>query len=111
MLGFLLDETLAPRFQQYVRPAKAIFPLSKAAGPLNALGEDEESSGTEINMAYDPLWVPTGLTGSPMFSSRVRSHMVLDMSTIFPENIPITQISILMWVKPRVKNHIPIIVS
>ena len=59
------DETLHPKFHDYVKPAKVIFPLSEALGPRNALAaeDDDKAAGTEVNVGYDPLWVPTGLLG------------------------------------------------
>ena len=62
--------------------------------------DDGDTSGTEINVGYDPLWVaPTGLLGSPMFSTRQKSSIILDLSDIFPETL--TAFSILMWVRPN----------
>ena len=65
MKSLFLDETLHPQFHPYVKPAKVIFPLSEALGPRDALAAegDDGTSGTEVNVGYDPLWVPTGLLG------------------------------------------------
>ena len=39
--------------------------MSEALGPRNALAaeDDDKAAGTEVNVGYDPLWVPTGLLG------------------------------------------------
>ena len=105
------DETLHPKFHAYVEPAKAIFPLSDDLGPRNALAPEDEddTSGTEANIGYDPLWVPNGLLGSPMFASRQNSHIILDLSNLFPETI--TAFSILMWVRPTKSDYGTVLVS
>ena len=88
-----------------MEPAKAIFPLSDDLGARNALAPEDEddTSGTEANIGYDPLWVPNGLLGSPMFASRQNSHIILDLSNIFPKTI--TAFSILMWVRPKKSDY------
>ena len=105
------DETLHPKFHAYVEPAKAIFPLSDDLGPRNALAPEDEddTSGTEANIGYDPLWVPNGLLGSPMFASRQNSHIILDLSNLFPKTI--TAFSILMWVRPKKSDYGTVLVS
>ena len=39
--------------------------MNEALGPRNALAaeDDDKAAGTEVNLGYDPLWVPTGLLG------------------------------------------------
>ena len=83
-----------------MKEAKAIFPLSQDYGPKNVLSDEDDSLGTEINVGYDPLWVPVGLRSSPMFSGGLKSHMILDISSSLPQEQAITAISILMWVRP-----------
>ena len=96
----LADETLQSQFQPFLKAPVAIFPLGKALGPINVLdGEDDGSGHTEHNIAYDPLWVPTGQFGSPLFSSGLESYMSLDLSTLFGDNT--RSLSILFWVRPR----------
>ena len=94
-----------------MEPAKAIFPLSNDLGPGNALAPEDEddTSGTEANIGYDPLWVPNGLLGSPMFASRQNSHIILDLSNIFSKTI--TAFSILMWVRPTKSDYGTVLVS
>ena len=96
----LIDETLQTQFQPFLKAPVAIFPLSKALGPLNVLdGGDDGSSHTEYNVAYDPLWVPVGLLGSPLFSRQLESYISLDLSTLFSDNV--RALSILFWIRPR----------
>ena len=94
-----------------MEPAKAIFPFSGDLGARNGLIPDDEEtdSGTEVNIGYDPLWVPIGLLGSPMFSSRQNSHIILDLSEIFPETL--TSFSILMWIRPMKSDYGTVLVS
>ena len=94
-----------------MEPAKAIFPLSGDLGPRNALAPEDEddTSGTEANIGYDPLWVPNGLLSSPMFASRQNSHIILDLSSVFPKTL--TAFSILMWVRPKNSDYGTVLVS
>ena len=96
---FFADETLQPKFQAFLKAPVAIFPLGQALGPKNVLdGEDDGSNHAEYNIAYDPLWVPTGQFGSPLFSGTLRSYITLDLSSLFTNNVK--AFSMLMWVRP-----------
>ena len=104
------DETLHPKFQPFLKPPVAIFPLGQAIGPKNVLNaEDDGSSHAEHNVAYDPLWVPTGQFGSPLFSNSLQSYITLDLSTVFPNSFQ--AFSILMWVRPKLADTKTLFVS
>ena len=112
-ISYFPDETLQPQYHKFVKPARAIYPLSKALGPVNALApEDDENIGTESNIAYDPLWVPNvGILGSPLFSARMKSQIMLDLSPIFPSSETVTAFSILVWVRIRAGHYRDVVVS
>ena len=90
-----IDETLHPAHQPYVEEPKAVFPLSKADGPLEVIYREFE--GVENLVAYYTFWAPTGLIGSPLFD------IDLDHESRITVELPgfnIKSFTIFMWIRP-----------
>lgn len=88
---------MSPTLQPYVKAPKVLFPFDKSNGPNDVL--DMSIHGSESNLAYDLLWVPTGVLGSPLFDSHLAHNSYVDLD--FDSKVSITNaMSILMWVKP-----------
>ena len=94
---FILDETLQLDYQEYIKPPKLLFPLDLKDGSKDVISG--ELVGIEQDLAFDDLWTPAGLKGSPLFDSSFTSKG----SILLPikDEIEITnQFTIMMWVKP-----------
>ena len=91
------NETLKTELQPYVPQPLAIFPLSLKSGPKEVTGHD--LVGLETNVAYDPLWTPAGLFGSPLFDPRLlhTSKIAYDLEGLIPIQ---NQLTILFWLRP-----------
>ena len=87
-------ETLKTELQQYVPTTGGIFPLSLKSGPAERTGL--ELTGIETNLAYDPLWTPAGLYGSPLFDMNIGSRIDYDFTNVPLQN----QLTITFWLRP-----------
>ena len=66
---FFPEQSLAQNLQPVVPAPAGIWPLSKALGPTDV--SSNKIPGNESWIAYDPLYVPSGITGSPMFTKEL----------------------------------------
>ena len=83
--------------QPYVDPPKVIFPLSQETGVQEIL--NDEIQGTETNVAFDQIWTPPGLIGSPIFDSYLNHQSLISFQ--MKNSLKLTkQLTIMMWIKP-----------
>ena len=95
---FSIDETLEYELQEYVKPPALLFPLDQDSGTKDYISEDVV--GIETDLAYNDLWTPAGLKGSPLFDG----HFTNEASIKWPLKNEIEldrQCTITMWVKPN----------
>ena len=100
------DETLSSEILPFVKPPKAIFPMSKTSGPKDALSPKTVS--LEKNLGYDPRYVQsTSIWRSPIWSMNLdhQSYMEMDMSAMATESLK--QFSILLWINPSFQQMPP----
>ena len=67
------------------------------SGPKEATGH--ELVGLETNLAYDLLWTPAGLFGSPLFDPQLlhTSKIAYDLEGLTPLH---NQLTLLFWLRP-----------
>ena len=83
--------------QPYVDPPKVIFPLSQETGVQEIL--NDEIQGTETNVAFDQIWTPPGLIGSPIFDSYLNHQSLISFQ--MKNSVKLTkQLTVMMWIKP-----------
>ncbi len=84
------------------------MPLDKMSGP-EVFGNKAVSS-TEEHVAYSDLWTPANLLGSASFSQFMpsKSFIETNLKKLFPGTL--TQMTMMMWVKPLSGTHRPVVV-
>jgi hypothetical protein len=98
------EQSLAPTFQPYLPSPAGLWPLSSATGPNDVT--INKIPGNESWIAYDPLYTPAGMLGSPMFTKEL-NH--LSFIQLFPSSKltspPSKQLTIMGWMRPDAANE------
>ena len=106
----LSEQTLAKQFQPYLPSPAGIWPLSKTLGPIDV--STNKIPTNESWTAYDSLFTPAGIMGSPMFTKELNHESFIQ---IFPGSklaIPDPkQVTIMGWIRPDAINEGTFIVS
>ena len=93
------EQSLSQIYQPLLPAPVGLWPLSKALGPVDVTTNKIPSNESWI--AYDPLYTPAGLLGSPLFTKELND---LSFIQIFPSSKMASpaskQISILGWIRP-----------
>ena len=84
--------------------------MSKDLGSTDISGN--KIPGNESWIAYDPLYTPAGLIGSPMFTKEMNG---LSFIQLFPSSKLVTpspkQLTILGWIRPDAVNEGTVLVT
>ena len=87
--------------QQFLTDPLAIFPLGKNEGIKEALHDEIE--GTEMNLAFDDIWTPLQIMGSPVFDAYMQHNSFILWET--KDKIELhNEMTIMMWMKPTELN-------
>ena len=83
--------------------------MSKTLGPADVINK---IPGNESWTAYDPLYTPAGMLGSPMFTKELNHLSFIQTFPATKVQIPEPkQISILAWIRPDAPNEGTLLVT